>query len=214
MATVVLYREVVRKSGRTRTGVRGPMLDLQADWMPLHVSVDGGRGVRLAATKAHEVEVEAGVHTVTASSSGTSPVSLSLLVPDTGSTIVAISPAWRPDITLDHPVGHWRLREVPDLSTVEPHAFYSQMPISVGGGVLRSVAFSLAASLLLTALGCFFLVPVALLGSDNVVAGVLAAVPCVPFAAFCLAIGVTGLVTGTRFLLLPADWRSPASKAA
>jgi hypothetical protein len=184
---------------------------MRASWSTVTVSIDGSSNTKLKQSAPTLIDLELGAHKIHAQGSGFNSAHLNLIVDESISPVVVISPLYRVDASGTSPLGTLAIHEESDLRDLQPYAFYKRLPTSFG---IKSVMHSVIISMLIsTALSLAGLALVVLIPVEFVTQGAVAGIFVLILGGFVTSIllpaGIGGIVIGIRFLRLPSSWRSP-----
>jgi hypothetical protein len=213
MASVILYKEIITRTGRNVGGLRAPFRSMRASRAGVRVTVDGQQH-HLRNTVPHSIDLAPGRHEFIATGRGFARAAKQIDVAH-DDLIVAISPDYTISVSPDTPLGSLRIHPVSGPEELQPYRFYKGQPTSyfrqsVGLTLCVSMVLSLACSL--AALACLALVVYGFIARDWRVGIILTLLGSLP-ALFLTRAGLGGWVTGYRFMRLPASWREPATSS-
>ena len=213
MASVILYKEIITRTGRNVGGLRAPFRSMRASRAGVRVTVDGQQD-HLRSTVPHSIELAPGRHEFIATGRGFARAAEQIEVAH-DDLIVAISPDYTVSVSPDTPLGSLRIHPVKGPEELQPYRFYKGQPTSyfrqsVGLALWVSMVLSLAC--ILAALACLALVVFGFIARDWRVGIILTLLCSLPVLLLTRA-GLGGWVTGCRFMRLPASWREPATSS-
>lgn len=212
MATTI-YRDATNKGPIQLiggfNGARRTARQVRATWTPVKFSIDRKKSIRLHALKRTLIDLPPGRHQFVVSGRGFLGSKIVVHIADDREHVFSVHPNFEVGVSATTPLGQLAIREVEDLSSLEPNLSYRNMVTSpASGSMVHTVIISMLVGLCIFCLGLAALATVvfeALAGDifRAVFIGILSLVIIPP----CVIIGLSTLVSGLRFLALPPIWR-------
>ena len=145
MANVILYKEIITRSGRNAGGLRAPFRSMRASLAGVKVTVDGQQH-HLRSTVPHSIGLAPGRHEFIAAGHGFARAVEQVDVAH-DHLIVAISPDYTVSVSPETPLGSLRIHPVERFEELQPYRFYQGQPTSY---FRQSVVLALGVSMVLS----------------------------------------------------------------
>ena len=131
MANVILYKEIITRSGRNVGGLRHPFRSMRASRAGVKVTVDGQQH-HLRSTVPHSIGLAPGRHEFIAAGRGFARAVERVDVAH-DDLIVAISPDYTVSVSPDTPLGSLRIRPVEGRRSFSRTASTRDSPLHISG---------------------------------------------------------------------------------
>src|SRR5580698_3942356 len=145
MASVILYKEIITRSGRNVGGLRAPFRSMRASQAGVRVTVDGQQH-HLRSMVPHWIDLAPGKHEFIATGRGFARAAEQIDVAH-ADLIVAISPDYTVSVSPETPLGSLRIHPVKGPDELQPYRFYEGQPTSY---FRQSVVLTLWVSMVLS----------------------------------------------------------------
>jgi hypothetical protein len=182
---------------------------LRATWTPVRFTVDRKKSIKIRALKRTLIDLPPGKHQFVASGRGFLDCKIIVHIADGNQHVFSVHPNFEVGVGTTTPLGQLSIREVEDLSSLEPNLSYRNMITSpTSGSMTHTVFISMFVGVCILTLGLATLATIVFeaLTGDIFRAFFIGALSIIIIPP-CVTIGLSTFVVGVRFLVLPPTWR-------